>query len=515
MKLIFFISICLLCGFSGSAQYFEPYIEPDRTVRIAPVIGADSLRPRLPARLTLPLRKNRYTFVENPGVRYAIQNLQQERFRDPEVKQAINTLLNYATDQTLKSMVEYLQRYIRTIEKREAALELLKKEFLSDPEAESAVSPDIEMLTAYIGADTNYRWLKKISSDSALLELENSADRSIRFWINNGQTHYHRFWPVTRDGDSIGTWVQVAPGGNRIRLLIDDDVQASRIRVKSVSSSKLEPRSLKDPFNARKYSLDRLHRRYWTYHTEVDFSMGQGYVANWSGGGENSLSMLSNLRYFLNYNKNKISWENFVYYRLSFLKSGDQSLRKNDERFEINSKLGQQAFKHWFYTAQLNIQTTLFNSYEYSGESKKIVGNFMTPLYVTPSVGIDYKPSNHFSLYLSPIAGKWTYLRDTTGIDPARYGVERKRHKLDAGAKVELRNTFSIKKIVNIRNELLLFSSYGNTQQKFNANWNVQVNFRINYFMQTSIYTYTVFDKNYSKKLQFKENLNIGVNFRF
>ncbi len=106
-------------------------------------------------------------------------------------------------------------------------------------------------------------------------------------------------------------------------------------------------------------------------------------------------------------------------------------------------------------------------------------------------------------------------MRDTTGIDPARYGVEHKRHKLDAGAKVELRNTFSIKKIINVRNELLLFSSYGNAQQKFNANWNVQVNFKINYFMQTSIYTYTVFDKNYSKKLQFKENLNIGVNFRF
>lgn len=48
----------------------------------------------------------------------------------------------------------------------------------------------------------------------------------------------------------------------------------------------------------------------------------------------------------------------------------------------------------------------------------------MTPGYFTLSVGMDYKPNDNFSLYLSPIAGKWTYLRDTVGIDPGRYGVD-------------------------------------------------------------------------------------------
>ncbi len=41
------------------------------------------------------------------------------------------------------------------------------------------------------------------------------------------------------------------------------------------------------------------------------------------------------------------------------------------------------------------------------------------------------------------------------------------------------------------------------------------LNFKINYFMSASIYTETIYDENYSRKFQFKENLNLGIKFRF
>lgn len=83
------------------------------------------------------------------------------------------------------------------------------------------------------------------------------------------------------------------------------------------------------------------------------------------------------------------------------------------------------------------------------------------------------------------------------------------------GARVELRNKFSLFKFIDVRNELIMFSSYYNSQQSFTGNWQVQLDFKINYFMRASVYTNVVYDENYSKKLQFKENLNLGVNFRF
>ena len=84
----------------------------------------------------------------------------------------------------------------------------------------------------------------------------------------------------------------------------------------------------------------QLHRRYWTYYSEVELAMSQGKLANWTSGGEKSLSLLSNIRYFWNYNRNNTSWENWVHYRFGFMKNGDEDIRKNEDRFELNSKLG-------------------------------------------------------------------------------------------------------------------------------------------------------------------------------
>ena len=44
--------------------------------------------------------------IENPGVRYAIQNLKKERYPEPQVNEAINTLIRYAEDERLKHVVE-------------------------------------------------------------------------------------------------------------------------------------------------------------------------------------------------------------------------------------------------------------------------------------------------------------------------------------------------------------------------------------------------------------------------
>ena len=377
---------------------------------------------------------------------------------------------------------------------------------------------DLKTFTSYIRQDSNYRWLRDKSHDSTLLEVTSLTNNSVRFWLNNGNEQAYRFWVANRLGDTVGAWIQVMPAGNNIRVYVDDDVyQVNTFEDHKAVPDKELPNLPGDRyFRMNKIKRGELYRRRWAAYSEVEAALGQGYLANWASGGENSLSVLTNLRYYMNYNKNKTSWENFVFYRLGFLKSGSESLRKNEERLEFNSKLGQKAFKHWFYTTQFNVQTMIFNSYEYGDDEKTLVGNFMTPAYFNLSLGLDYKPHENFSLYLSPIAGKWTWVRDTNGIDYTRYGVDKgKKSKSDAGARLELRNKFKLFKIMDIRNDLILFSSYYNEIQRFTGDWKLQIDFKINYFMRASVYTNVIYDQNYSYKLQFKENLNLGVNFRF
>ena len=483
-----------------------------------------------------PVVRQENRTIENPGVRYAIQNLKKERYPEPQVNEAINTLIRYAEDERLKHVVEYLKRYAQTMGKKEQALETLEQkitydsiefykntEYLLTGDFEEYINTDLQTFVNYIHQDSNYIWLRDASRDS------------VRFWVNNGRMQYHRFWASNKICDTIGTWIQVMPQGNRLKIYVDEDVyQSPAIEKKHAETNEagISNRFDDEYFKLNPMLVGQLHRRYWTYYSEVELAMSQGKLANWTSGGENSLSLLSNIRYFWNYNRNNTSWENWVHYRFGFMKNGDEDIRKNEDRFELNSKLGQRAFKHWYYTAQFNVITQLFNSYEYpQDQDKKLVANFMSPGDFTLSLGLDFKPNDRFSLFISPIAGKWNFVRDTAKIDVGRYGVEQgKRARREAGARIDLRSTQNnIFKIMNIRNELTWFMSYekkdhylnfesDNEEKKkipFTVNWKLNIDFNINYFMRASIYTETIYNENNSKKLQFKENLNLGVNFRF
>lgn len=490
-----------------------------------------------------------YALIPNLAMRYAIQNLQQEYYDEPELNHAVAILLRYLNNENIQYTTNYLKKYTRrNIPDQEDALYQIQQyitldstEYIENMKSllsgdyEEYINTDLQILMKYIKSDSNYLWLKKADRDSVFIELTSTNNSPIQFWINNGKMQYYRFWAGNNACDTIGSWVQVMPKGNKIKIYLDEDVyQTSMIEQKYQKENDPILNIPSDKyFVAMNCNVPDIKHRYWTYYSEVELTMSQGALKNWSNGGENSLSLISNLHYYWNYNRNKTSWENWMHYRFGFMKNGEEEMRKNEDRFELNSKVGQKAFMHWYYTAQFNMVTQLFNSYDYiKDEPRKLVANFMSPGDFTLSLGLDYKPNDNFSLVISPIAGKWTFVRDTLKIAPKRYGITEigKRFKREAGAQVNLISKLNnLFKILNINNELKIFLSYekkdkyitekesGETKKRLplTINWKMTIDFNINYFMSTSIYTETRYDESYSKKLQFKENLNLGVKFRF
>lgn len=546
--LVFFLFVFSTKMVSAQLFFTDPdsLIIPSLRLPYQPVKERIRSLPMLPNQLVYKKLKN--TAIPYPGVRYAIQNLNQTNFENPEINQAVEVLLKYAENEQLKYVIDYLQKYTKqNMATQEQALQILQKyitydsiefyrnrEHLLTEDYEEYLNTDLQTLVNYIRQDSNYIWLRDASRDSVFMEVLNIADKSVRFWINTGKSSFQRFWASNRLGDSIGTWIEILPIGNRLRIYVDQEVyQIYGVTQEKVNNpSVLGNQIKKEYFDMSSMDIADIRRRYWTYYTEVDFSMSQGKVANWASGGENSLALVSNIRYYWNYNRNKTSLENWIHYRVGFMKNGSEEIRKNEDRFEFNTKLGQKAFKHWYYTAQLNILTQLFNSYQYpNDDERKLIANFLSPGYFTISLGMDYKPNSNFSLVLSPIAGKWNYVRDTTKIDVSRYGVqEGKKTKREAGAQLNLISKIdNLFKVMSLNNEFKIFMSYEKKDKYLNmgkdneekkhipltANWKMTINFKINYFMTASIYTETIYDENYSRKLQFKENLNLGVKFRF
>ena len=467
--------------------------------------------------------------IDDPIVRYALDNLKKERVKYYELYKAINTLSDYAENEHIKYMLNYVRNYFETVQAKEEAIRQIEDRIKRDsvdfykehPEDsvqyDKLLNQDLKALLSFMDQDVNYQWLKEKSRDSVQITLLSASNRPKNLWLNTGKTQYYRFMAENFIGDTIGTWVKVMPRGNQLKFFLDENVY--QYQKYSEPKEIVEECLLEAPdsmyFVLSEMKIGKITKRCWMYYSDVTFSFGQGFISsNWASGGENSLSILSDIKYFATYKKNNTTWENSIRYRLGALKSGSEDLSKNEDKLELQSKLGIKAFKHWNYATQFDMNTVLFKTK--NNPDKEVIAAFLTPGNFTLSLGLDYKPKNNISLYLSPIAGQWVYMRDTNLVAPSRYGLEiGKKFKSDAGAKIELKNQHELFKFLKIDNHLIIFSSYYEQPEKLTLDWRLTLNFKINYFMQTSIYANAVYNQNDSKKIQLKQTLNLGVYFRF
>lgn len=541
--------IILLFAIIMSFSY--AYAQERDTIKEVNIIQSNSFQYRIPNILRIPLslksnKKLDVFAVDNPGIYYLINGILANSENDIELYNAIKQLKRYAQNKNMQNMISYVRRFAKSTKDNEDALSIVKnrihvdslfyKSIFSDIDttetksyAENYIWNDMKILLNYFDNNESYQILKKIDTDSVPIILKSSMEDSIKFFMHNGKNQFHRFWARNIRGDSIPTWIETYENKNQIKIIMEDIPNPLQ---RYTVNSKIKHNINKDYYNLKHINKGNISRNFWTYYTTLDFSMSQGSYTNWSGGGDNSISLLSNFHYYLNYKKNNLSLENFIYYKLGFMKSGEEDIHINSDRFELNSKLGIKAFKKWNYAAQINILTQIFNLYNFSTSTPKVLkSNFLSPGYFTVSLGFDYKPSSKLSLLISPIAGKLVYVRDSSKINPKSYGIEAgKKYKLESGGRIEIRNKWSnlFDKILNIDNEASIFYSYEsknhylnydteNEERKncpFVINWKTTFSFKINYFMSSKIYTELKYDENTSKKIQFKENFTIGFSFR-
>ena len=514
-------------------------------VLVPPSIKIKSVESRYPTFPTVDIisktRNFENKFLDNASYRYALTNLKKDKNSYSEIQNALKTLINYSEDENLNTVVNYLRKYTtKNMADQEKALREVQNFITKDSILHNHYSNDIDVpylntdlqvLSQNIKDDNNFTWIQKASRDSVFLKLSTLKDKkaALSFWTNTGKRKVYRFWSTNVHGDTIGSWVELLPDENHLRFFNDDDVYRYKV-TKAIKKDKI---AIDNKLDSKKIvlaplALDPITRRYWTYHTEFQLGMTQVKLANWNG--ENSLTILANVRYFLNYNKDNVSSNSWFHYRYGFLKSGSEDLRKSEDDFEFNTRFGYKAFRHWSYSLNYNMQTQFFNGYNYKKDgSRTLTSNFMTPGYFTISGGMTYKPKNNLQVYISPIAGKWTFVRDTTDIKN-RYGVDKGR-RVKRAIGMEITCNYKSKRyfdVMTFESYFKGFMSYEEKDKYLNykkdnqekmkipaiITWKPTFKFYINYFLNATVWFEFVYRETQSRKLQMKESLSLGLNFR-
>lgn len=364
------------------------------------------------------------------------------------------------------------------------------------------------------------------AADSTLITVTNRSGYQARTWTANRPMVPTRIFLKNEQNDSVSV-VLYNNGKGGVKMVIDDGVKF--LRMAETQKKEIIFDQKKPDGKLQNIYLKPFDPLPWTLYGTGAVGFTQTALSNWAKGGESSLSLLLIGRYVANYSKKYVKWENNAEFRLGIFNSKTRGLEKNDDKLEIQSRLGISAFKKWYYSGETNFRTQIAKGYKYPDKDNPI-SKFMAPGYLTFSVGMDYKPNKNFSLFLSPFTSKTTYVRDTVLIDPSHYGLEPGKTSLwEPGIITKLNWHYLIRENIIYDTRAEIFSNYVYPFKKYNIFWEQTLVLQLTQYISTRINTQMVYDYNTKfpvmdssgneidkkAKWQFKELFTVGFNYKF
>ena len=315
-------------------------------------------------------------------------------------------------------------------------------------------------------------------------------------------------------------------GNNNISIIEDNSIDSLTLNI----SSRLIPNSPDTGL-----ASDSTKIKYWKKGGVGNILFSQLYLSHWAEGGESTLTGLGDFSFFTKYAKGKETWDNTLDFKYGLLKTGDYDFRKNEDKLELNSKFGQKAIDNFYYSVMVNLKTQVMTGFEYPNDSVA-VSDFLSPGYLVFAIGMDYKPFENFSLLLSPLTLKSTYVLNDS-IDATKFGLEESTNsKHEPGAYIKIQSKIDITENIDLVNKIDLFTNYVQNPQNIDVNWETILTLKINSHIKTVINTRLIYDDDIkipiertiindlgveetvmgsTKKIQFKEMLSVGFSYHF
>jgi len=83
--------------------------------------------------------------------------------------------------------------------------------------------------------------------------------------------------------------------------------------------------------------------------------------------------------------------------------------RKTDDLIDITSKYGYQVAKKWYAAALVNFNSQALEGFAYTDTINTKISNFLAPGKLLVSLGMDYRPNDNLSVFISPITTRWIF----------------------------------------------------------------------------------------------------------
>lgn len=282
----------------------------------------------------------------------------------------------------------------------------------------------------------------------------------------------------------------------------------------------------------------------------LGITLNQLAITHWAAGGESNGSgrISSNITYTYNQKLFKYVANGIFAYGMSNY-TKDKRSEKSEDRCELSMTMSSNNSNELTFTSIASLKTQFTNGYRYPNDSIPI-SKFFAPAYLNISAGYNYNYKNILSFYISPIAGKMTFVTDQKLADSGSYGVEAgywsiydgdstwvkgKNSLTELGINILIKYKQDLKNDISIFSTLNLYNNYmdPNKSNRWNidVDWESGVKFTINKQISATLHIHLIYDDNIKFNvtkvvdgkeitkqkpiLQFKESLGISFLYKF
>jgi hypothetical protein len=226
-------------------------------------------------------------------------------------------------------------------------------------------------------------------------------------------------------------------------------------RIQALRDEAQNAKITKDPNDTTKQT--------WKTGGLFNVNFNQAALSNWSAGGDKSAISLASLLYlYAFYTDGRHNWDNSLNLAYGFAQTTSLGARKTDDRIDLVSKYGYDVGKKWYLSGLFNFRSQFTKGYNYPDQNTKVLtSNFLSPGYFLLSLGMDYKPVENFSLFLSPITAREVVVLNDSLSSVAAFGVDSGKHsRFQLGAYASVNYKTNLSKTAIYTGKLDLFSDY-------------------------------------------------------
>jgi len=252
----------------------------------------------------------------------------------------------------------------------------------------------------------------------------------------------------------------------------------------------------------------------WTKEIVGNINFSQASFDNWAKGGENSMAwqLILNLKFINDQDRYNLTNAARLYYGMT--KLGGAESRKSFDEIKLESNF---SYKIWTpvnpYIA-FSGETQFTTGYQYSGDTRAAVSQFMDPGYFIESIGLQFMTDDVFKTRLG-FALKETVTRDYPmpyADDPETPGIE----KIKTEAGLESVSDFSKKlsDTILLTSKLEMFSNL-QVFDEIDVRWDNIFTAKISKYVNVSLNFKIFYDRDISKKRQFNQTLAVGLTYMF